>query len=431
MTPAARIEAAITILDDGDLLRRPLQDLLKDWGRANRYAGSKDRSAVASLVYDALRRRRSSAYLMGAETGRALMLGALKSLRGFDLAALDALFTGERHMPAPLTAKERESFSGTLDGAPPAVQADCPEWLEEPLQRAFGDDFVPEMQALATRAPLDLRVNRLKAERVDVLDELAHLAPQPSTLSPDGLRIAQDQDRPAPPVSAEPSFLKGRFEVQDEGSQLVAMLSGAKPGEQVLDLCAGGGGKTLALAALMDNKGQIFATDSDKRRLVPLYERLERAGVRNTQILTPTGRDVTDILKPLKGHMDLALIDAPCTGTGTWRRHPDAKWRLRPGALDERLKDQIKVLDQAAPSVKPGGRLVYITCSVLPQENDEQIEAFLSRHAGFVPASENELLARHAAFFGHVIPMKHGLQFTPATSGTDGFYISLLKKPTA
>lgn len=287
------------------------------------------------------------------------------------------------------------------------------------------------MQALATRAPLDLRVNRLKADREDVLAELAHLAPQLSPLSPDGLRIAQDQDRPARPVSAEPSFLKGRFEVQDEGSQLVAMLSGAKPGEQVLDLCAGGGGKTLALAALMDNKGQIFATDSDKRRLVPLYERLERAGVRNTQILTPTGRDVTDILKPLKGHMDLALIDAPCTGTGTWRRHPDAKWRLRPGALDERLKDQIKVLDQAATSVKPGGRLVYITCSVLPQENDEQIAAFLSRHPSFVPATENELLARHAAFFGHVIPMTHGLQFTPATSGTDGFYISLLKRIVA
>ncbi len=428
MIPAARIASAITILDDETLFRRPLPDLLREWGKANRYAGSKDRSAIASLVYDALRRRRSSAFRFGGESGRALVLGMLVSLRGLSEAQIDALFTGERHTPEPLTEAERKALARSLDDAPADVQADCPDWLAAPLQGLFGEGFVPQMQAMAERAPLDLRVNTLKASREMVAAELAHLAPDASALSADGLRILPEPDRPQPPVSAEPAFLKGRFEVQDEGSQIAARLSGAKAGEQALDLCAGGGGKTLALAALMANKGQIFATDSDKRRLVPLHERLERAGVRNCQVLTPTGRDVSAVLEPLRARMDVVLIDAPCTGTGTWRRNPDAKWRLRPGALSERQKDQALVLAQGAPCVKAGGRLVYITCSLLPQENEEQIAGFLAMHPDFAPVSAERLFALVPGLEGRALVRPAGLQLTPLTSGTDGFYICVLEK---
>ena len=222
---------------------------------------------------------------------------------------------------------------------------------------------------MASRAPLDLRVNTLKANREKMLPRLSHLGARPTPWSPIGLRIELGADARNPGIHAEEDFIKGAVEVQDEGSQLAALLSAAKPGEQVIDLCAGAGGKTLALAAMMQGKGRLIATDHDKRQLAPIHERLSRAGIHNADVRTPKGD--ADPLADIKASADLVVIDAPCTGTGTWRRNPDAKWRMRPGALEVRLKDQAEVLDRAAALVKPGGRIAYITCSVLPPENGD------------------------------------------------------------
>jgi 16S rRNA (cytosine967-C5)-methyltransferase len=430
MTPAARISAAIEVLADIDARRRPATDALKDWGLSHRFAGSKDRAAIASLVYDALRRKASAAWIMGEATPRAVVLGMLRLQRGLDADAVAALCSGERFAPEPLTPTERERLENAeLGEAPAPVAGDFPDWIEPSLQRLFGGDLVPEMQALATRAPLDLRVNTLKvASRDKAHDALPHLGAVETPLSPLGLRIAPSEDGRGPAVQSEPEFLKGWIEIQDEGSQLAALISGVKPGEQVVDLCAGGGGKTLALAAMMDNHGQIYATDNDARRLAPIHDRLTRAGVRNVQVRTPRAR--ADAVMDLDGKIDCVLVDAPCTGIGTWRRNPDAKWRLRPGSLETRRKEQAAVLDRAAGLVRPGGRIVYITCSILPDENDDALSAFLESHEGFEVQAQTEILEQ--AGLGHLGGLTRttalGLQMTPGRTGTDGFFVAILRK---
>ena len=283
---------------------------------------------------------------------------------------------------------------------------------------------------MASRAPLDLRVNTLKATREKVLPSLAHLGASATPWSPVGLRIELGADARNPGIHAEEDFIKGAIEVQDEGSQLAALLSAAKPGEQVIDLCAGAGGKTLALAALMQGKGRLIATDMDKRQLAPIHERLSRAGVHNADVRTPKGD--SDPLADIRASADLVLIDAPCTGTGTWRRNPDAKWRMRPGALEVRLKEQVSVLDRAAALVKPGGRIAYITCSVLPPENGDQIRAFVARHPEFtvVPPAETVTVLGDKAreFAGAVLQSPEGLLMTPRRTGTDGFFVSIVRR---
>ncbi|HZB37460.1 MAG TPA: RsmB/NOP family class I SAM-dependent RNA methyltransferase, partial [Beijerinckiaceae bacterium] len=389
MTPAARLAAAIEVFEDIESRRRPAADALKDWGLSHRFAGSKDRAAIASLVYDALRRKASAAWIMGEGSARAVLLGVLRLQRGLDLAAIAALCSGERFAPAPLSDEERKRLAeGTLDGAPADVAGDFPEWIEPSLARAFGDDLVPEMQALSIRAPLDIRANTLKAAREEVQDALAHLSPLWTPHSPVGLRIALGEDGRGPALQSEPEFLKGWFEIQDEGSQLAALLTGVKPGEQVVDLCAGAGGKTLALAAQMENKGQIYATDQDTRRLAPIHARLARAGARNVQVRTPRGR--ADAVADLDGTIDCVLVDAPCTGSGTWRRNPDSKWRLRPGSLETRRREQALVLDRAAALLRPGGRIVYVTCSVLPEENDAAVERLGTGRKGMAALNVRE-----------------------------------------
>lgn len=429
MTPAARISAAIEVLDDLARRRRPASEALKDWGLSHRFAGSKDRAAIASLVYDTMRRRASSAFVMGSEAPRALVLGTLALMRGLDLAAIEALCDGGRFAPAPLDAQERERLARpSLDDAPAHVAGDFPQWLEEKLTEAFGHELVAQMQACAARAPVDIRVNALKSERGGLQDALAHLAPIETPHAPFGLRIAPDADGRGPALQSEPEFVKGLFEIQDEGSQLAALLTGVTAGEQVIDLCAGGGGKTLAMAAMMDNRGQIFATDSDKRRLAPIHDRLARAGARNVQVRTPRGAE--DPLADLTGSADCVLVDAPCTGSGTWRRNPDAKWRMRPGSLEQRLNEQRQVLDRAGDLVKAGGRIIYVTCSLLPDENDGAITQFLARTPAFSVMASRECL--QAAGLGdladHVRFTRYGVQFTPYLTGTDGFYIAVLRR---
>lgn len=431
MTPAARISAAIEVLDDIGTRRRPAGDALKDWGLSHRFAGSADRAAIAGLVYDALRRKSSSAWLLGEATPRATILGMLRRERGLDVEVIAALCSGARFAPPPLSGQEAQALaSGTLVGAPAHVAGDYPDWLDPHFACVFGEERAEEGAALASRAPLDLRVNTLKTTREDAAGRLAHLAVEPTRWSPVGLRFRLGADAKAPPIHAEPAFLKGAIEIQDEGSQLAAHLAGAEPGAQVVDLCAGAGGKTLALAALMANHGQIYATDPDKRRLVPIHERIDRAGARNIQVRTPRG--AADVLADLVGRADLVLVDAPCTGTGTWRRNPDAKWRVRPGALAERIKQQATALDQAATLAKAGGRIAYVTCSVLPEENGHQVRAFLARHPSFAvmpPTDVTGVLGERAFLFRRAVLLsEEGLLMTPRRTDTDGFYIAVMRK---
>jgi 16S rRNA (cytosine967-C5)-methyltransferase len=431
MTPAARVAAAIEILAELEARPRPAADVLKAWGIAHRFAGSGDRAAIASLVFDALRRKASAAWIMGADAPRAVLLGSLRLARGLDVDAIAALCDGSRYGPQPLSEAERARLAtAALEGAPPHVAGDYPEWLDPQLAETFGDERAAEGAALAARAPLDLRVNTLRTTREQAAETLEHFHPAATRWSPWGLRIPLPPDGKQPPVTAEREFAKGWYEVQDEGSQLAALLSGARAGQQVLDLCAGSGGKTLALAALTENRGQIFAHDEDPRRLAPIHERLKRADARNVQVRPPRGH--AEVLAELQGRMDLVLIDAPCTGTGVWRRHPDAKWRMRPGALQIRLREQAALLDQAARYAKPGGRIAYVTCSVLAAENSAQVRGFLARRAEFSLTPPAEVAAalgeRGMVLRAAALVTGEGIQLTPRRTETDGFFVALLTR---
>jgi 16S rRNA (cytosine967-C5)-methyltransferase len=332
------------------------------------------------------------------------------------------------HAPAALSEAEVARLAtADLAAAPDHVRADVPEWTTARLARTFGDGWVAEGEALAQRPPLDLRANTLKADRARVAKALARFGAGETRFAPAGLRIAPTSgDGRHPNVQVEPAFQKGWFEIQDEGSQLAAALVAARAGEQVLDLCAGGGGKTLALAAAMENKGQVLATDSDRTRLAPIFDRLKRAGTRNTQV-RPAGADLGDLV----GAMDAVLIDAPCTGTGTWRRRPDAKWKLTERALAQRVEEQAALLTEAARYVKPGGRLVYVTCSLLPDENAERVAAFLAGDAAFASVPPAEAVAA-AGLPGDLPaaawPGSLGLTLSPGRTGTDGFFVAVMRR---
>jgi 16S rRNA (cytosine967-C5)-methyltransferase len=424
MRPGARQQAAIEILTSLENQRRPAADAVKDWMLSHRFAGSKDRAEIGDLVFGALRWKQSSAWRFKQDDPRAWVWGALRWGFGWSAEAIEQSTYNDPHAPSPPTEAERAALaSGTLEGAPASVAGDYPEWLDASFTRAFGDARANQGAALAAPAPLDLRANTLKATRDKLIGALAESpklkeAPTPTPYAADGVRIPWSQGRTFPWAS-EQSFLKGWFEVQDEGSQLTVELCGAAPGMQAADVCAGGGGKTLALAAAMANKGQIYAFDVDARRIAPLKERADRAGAHNIQIRTPLR--TRDALEDLRGRMDIVLVDAPCTGSGTWRRSPDSKWRLRPNALAMRLREQREALAMAAPLVRPGGRLVYVTCSVLPEENEDQIAAFLASYPDFAAVGLN---AAHIP--GHARGL--ALQMTPAATGCDGFFVSALEK---
>ncbi|MGQ7791870.1 RsmB/NOP family class I SAM-dependent RNA methyltransferase [Faunimonas sp. B44] len=420
-----RIAAAIEVLTDIERRYRPVTDALRDWGVSHRFAGANDRAVIGNLVHDALRRRLSIAWRMGEDSPWALAVGAAIFVWGEDPQRLNLAFAEDSHAPAAIPPEHLKWMAAAdLEEAPPNVRADLPEWMVPFFEEAFEDDWEAEGAALAAAPPLDLRVNTLKSDRERVMKQLARFAAAPTAISPVGIRIPPAEGpRRHPNVQAEEGFQRGRYEVQDEGSQLCALLSGARPGEQVLDFCAGAGGKTLAIAAAMENRGQIFAYDGDRLRLAPIYERLKRNGVRNVQVRPPGD----GALAGLEGRMDRVLVDAPCTGSGVWRRRPDSKWRLSPEAVSRRIAEQDAVLDGAAPFVRPGGHLTYATCSLLPQENEARITAFLDRHPEFrlVPAED----AWRAAFGDLPLPLaaRHDwFLFSPRRSGTDGFYACVL-----
>lgn len=429
MRPGARIQAAAEVLDDILHHHRPAATALADWGKRHRFAGSGDRAAIGTLTYDVLRRRRSLSAQMGSETPRALAIAAAPRALGLSPAEVASACDGGPHAPSALSADEDLRLaSGVPADASLDVKADIPEWVLPHFVRAFGDRAVAEGQAMAERAPIDLRVNSLKADRDKVLGALKHFGAGATRLAPLGVRIAAPAGAgKAPHVEAEAAHGKGWFEVQDEGSQIAAALSGAGPRQQVLDLCAGAGGKTLAIAAAMANTGQIYAYDADKSQLRPIFERLQRAGVRNAQVLDGGDRAALEALGP---RFDTVLVDAPCSGSGTWRRKPDAKWRLKPEALSKRIGEQREVLSLAASLVKPGGRLTYVTCSVLPDENVDQVAWFLGAFPSFALVPYGEVWS--GTLGGEAPRSADGsaetLLLTPASHGTDGFFIASFKR---
>jgi 16S rRNA (cytosine967-C5)-methyltransferase len=428
MRPGGRAAAAIEVLQAVLERHLPASQALKDWARDHRFAGSADRSAIGNLVYDALRRRNSLASRMGSDDPRALILAAAHDswpMSDADFAAAMA----EEHGPGILSADERSRLAMGFDaqGQPLDIAGDIPQWLVPSFARAFGERAAIEAAALATRAPIDLRANTLKAPPGKVLKTLMKFGAVPGPLSPLCIRIpAPHGNERAPNVEAEAGYQRGWFELQDAGSQVAALLVGAQAEMQVLDLCAGGGGKTLAMAAAMQNRGQIFAHDRDRQRLKPIHERLQRAGVRNAQVIPA---DEPGRLAGLAGRFDRVLIDAPCSGSGAWRRKPDAKWRLSDRQLALRIGEQRALLDQGADLVKPGGRLVYVTCSLLPEENDDQVAGFLARRPDFTRC---DIAAVWRETIGTEAPGDAAgdgsVTLTPARDGTDGFFVGVLVK---
>jgi 16S rRNA (cytosine967-C5)-methyltransferase len=433
MRPAARIEAAIAVMTDIATRHRPASAALADWGKAHRYAGSGDRAAIGNLVYDALRHRQSAAHVIGAASPRALVLGALHVSDGLDVDAIAALCDGGAHAPATLSETERRTLARAGERPmPPHVAADIPEWLFTRFEAEFGANAIAEGRALARRAPVDLRVNTLQSDRATVLAALSKFGATATQVSTNGIRIeAPAGSKRLPNVEAEVAHGKGWFEVQDEGSQIAAALTGVRPGETVLDLCAGAGGKTLAMAAAMRNQGRIYAYDDDKVRLRPIFERLTRAGALNVEVISAGD---TGALAALGDRFDCVLVDAPCSGAGTWRRKPDAKWRLKPSSLAARQDEQRAVLATAARHVKPGGRLVYVTCSLLPEENTAQVAAFLaaSRDFALVPTAEAWRNAAPGALAATPPASADGatdtLLLTPARHATDGFFVAVMRR---
>ncbi len=429
MRLGGRVQAAIEVLTDIKERRTPITMALRDWGKAHRFAGSKDRSAIGNYVHDALRCQSSLAFRMGDDSPRSLILGAVVFGGGSDPKALAQSFEGDKHAPAPITEAEVEHLAGCvpLASAPPWVQADVPEWLWPAFETNFQEEAIAEGQALTTRPPLDLRVNTIRTNKGEALKALSGFDCAATQTSPIGIRFQPSVgDGRLPNVQIEKIYLTGGVEIQDEGSQIVSLLVNAGAGESVLDYCAGAGGKSLALAADMENTGAVHAFDIDKRRLSPLYQRAQRAGADIINVIEPPNNN----LQPLLGKMDKVLIDAPCSGVGTWRRKPDAKWRLSESSLETRYKEQRTVLAGAKAFVRPGGLLFYVTCSMLAEENEGQIYPFLEANPEFTLLSAGEVYEEK---FGVNSPKPWSadgcsLTLTPASTNTDGFYFAVMER---
>ena len=423
MTPGARLQAAIEILDGLANTAQPADGYLRDWSRAHRFAGSKDRAAITERVYTVLRRRASFEWRMNAEDGRALVLASLLA-ENESAQTIARLFSGEGHAPAPLSDQEQRVLASPPSETPPAhVSGEYPLWLEPELMRTFGADLPAEMNAMNARASVDLRVNTLRARRDDMLVGLRSLdvAAEPTPFSPVGIRIASGEGLGA--LQHTQFFQTGAFEFQDEASQLVTQLSCVKSGQSVLDLAAGAGGKSLALAALMRNQGQILAFDIDPKRLKQLPPRARRAGASIIRIADRRDGPVWG-----RGLFDLVLVDAPCSGSGTWRRSPEQKWRLTPERLAEHRLLQARLIDDGARYTKAGGRLVYATCSLLMAENEDVCRTFLERHGDFrlIPATQ----VWDDAGLPAPPPLGVGEYFraSPYRTATDGFFACIIER---
>ncbi len=434
MTPAARVQASIELLQAIDKSgKAPADRVASAYFRDRRYVGAKDRAAIQGVVYDVLRRRAQLDWWLArlgivVPDARLRVIACLATITGWPADEIAAAFDGGRHAPQPMTPAEQAALrrlaGRTIDhpDQPQAVRGNAPAWLAPKLAEAFGERLGKEMAALLEPATVDLRVNALKGGREEAQARLRSegVTAAPTALSPLGLRLVGRR-----PLGETGSFKDGLVEVQDEGSQLVALLVGARPGMRVVDFCAGAGGKALAIAAGMANKGRVVACDVSKVRLEASAKRLRRAGVHNVERrLIADERDPW--IKRHKRGFDRVLVDAPCTGIGTWRRNPDGRWTLEPRDLEELVPKQARILESAARLVKPGGRLVYATCSLLPEENERRVEAFLAAHKDFRLVPIDALWAE--AIGGTSPSPPPYLKLTPARHGTDGFFAAALER---
>lgn len=410
MTPAAQIQAAIEILETLATTDQPLDRMLRDWFRTRRYAGSKDRAAIASRVFAVQRHRASLAWRMNSQAPRALAIASLLA----DGEKAETFFAGGGYGPGEFTDAERASIASPPVSEPPLrVRGEFPAFLEPELVRAFGPNLLNEMLALQARAAIDLRVNTLKRQRDEVLAALRarDFHAEPAPLSPVGIRIPSGEG--SAELGRSVMFESGAFEFQDEAAQIASLLCRAKPGERILDLAAGAGGKSLALAAAMQNQGEIVACDIRQPALQQLAARATRAGATIV-------RTFLIEKEPPEGPFDAVLVDAPCSGSGTWRRQPELRWRLTPEVLSARTRLQDQLLDQAAARVRSGGRLIYATCSILPCENEDRAASFLARHREFT-------LRPCAEAWRESPPPGMGEYFkaSPHATGTDGFFTAI------
>ena len=441
MIPGARLSAAIELLDQIEQSGAAADGIVRSYFRARRYAGSKDRRATGEMVYAVIRHRaRLDWWIAGAAgdmepNSRTRVLGALLLIDQESPDTIARLFDGSGHGPAPLDHTENELVGHLAgkslhhDAMPEGILCEVPEWLTPLLQQQFKDDFATEMAALNTSASVDLRVNIGRVSRQQARKSLLRdgVSSEDTPLSVAGLRLTEHAR-----LEETRAFKKGLIEVQDEGSQLIALLCQAKPGMTVVDYCAGAGGKTLALADSMglqgneQTSGRLIACDISAKRLARMDERLKRAGAETVEQIALESDGVPANLVNVA---DKVLVDAPCSGSGAWRRHPEARWRLTPERLDEHIADQRTVLHNAAKIVKPGGQLIYATCSLLAQENEDQIAWFLNEHKNFKALPVGQIWNATTGIAAPPGATRTGsLLLSPASTGTDGFYCAVLGK---
>ena len=436
MTPGARSQTAIELLDNLPA-GRAADRFLSGYFRSRRFIGSGDRRDIGDLVFSIFRRRAQLDWWIAEGSAgtiepdnRARVLANRALVDRWDADAIGAAFDGGKYRPQTLSEGEAglagriTSDAPMLDvpGQPRHVRYNYPEWLDPLLDRSLGEGLEAEMAALLDPAPVDLRVNRLKGTREDALASLADdgveatLAPY----SPDGLRLPAR--RTLPTLKA---FNSGLIEIQDEGAQIASRLVDARPGHRVVDYCAGAGGKSLAMAAAMGGQGKIFACDTSEARLARLGPRLERSGI--VELIQGSLLDEEGFAETLEvGSFDRVLVDAPCSGIGTWRRNPDAKWRLTPEGLDHEVARQRDILTKAAALTAPGGRLVYVTCSVLRRENEDQIDWFLGTRSDYASIPIGGIWTDTIG--GNAPEGGPGLRLSTARHGTDGFFVAILER---
>lgn len=426
MKPASRINATIEILESTHIARVPLNKCVGDYMRTRRYIGSKDRSNVAERIYAMTRAHARLGWWLEhtktEDTPRNRVIAWTALGEGADEKRVNDLFDGSQYAPETLNEDE-QAFLGKIAGQPlerkdmpDVVRVECPPEHEEVLKEFFGDDFEAEMRAMLEPAPLDLRVNTFLIDRENAMNSLNKdgVKTAETTFCPWALRC---EDKAF--ISHTKAFKKGWIEIQDEGSQLIAWLCGAKPGMQILDYCAGAGGKTLALAAAMERKGRIVAMDIDGKRLENGRKRYKKAGLADIIEVRPLSDDKhKKWFKRQKEKFDIVLTDIPCSGSGTWRRNPDTRWQHYGPSLEELLELQSDIIEKAARAVKPGGKLVYATCSLFPQENEAQIEKFLAEHEEFRIEPIEPTRNLGSPF----------MRLTPHRHGTDGFFTAILRK---
>jgi 16S rRNA (cytosine967-C5)-methyltransferase len=437
MTPGARIQAAIELIDQVLMAwmsqkRIPADKMLEGYFKSHRYIGSKDRGVISELVYWVLRHKAALEWWLDRENqrlhGRSFVIAAIVLRKDYNPQTIQSIPKDSQYSPPPFTEEETKMIGELVrhniehPDMPDHVRLNYPQWMDGMLRETFGDQFEVALHVLNEQAPTDLRVNTLKTTREQLMNELQKegFENTPTPLSPVGLRLAKRG-----PIFTSPLFKQGYFEVQDEGSQVVASIVDAEPGQRVIDFCAGAGGKTLALAASMKNKGRILAWDTSEKRLAQIVPRIRRAGVDNVQTHIITSENDA-FIKRHKGTADRVLVDAPCSGSGTWRRNPDLKWRFTQKDLDEVIALQQSILQSASRLVKPGGRLIYATCSVLKEENDKQVEQFLTSVNNFRVVCAEKIWDKN----GNVNDTNSVsfLWLTPHEDGVDGFFAAILER---